>query len=108
MNEIQNQNSTFEDIKHIDENGVAHGGQDDIHHVVLEVIGFTEIALQKAVECFAIGIRPQAHPTQITHDKRIVQTHFFAQLIVPHFVFLRIFEALAEGFQFRSCRIARY
>ena len=68
--------------KDVDEDRVAHGRGDDVHHVLLEELGVAEVALQKAVEAAAVHVGPQAHPAHVAHDQRVVQAHLLTQLLI--------------------------
>ena len=87
--------------KDVDEDRVAHGRFDDVHHVLLEELGVAEVALQHAIEAAAVHLGPQAHPAHVAHDQRVVQAHLFAQLLI-HLLILGGLEAHLLRLQLRA------
>ena len=89
--------------ENIDIDRVEHARRQDVGHVGLVDLGIAEIALQHAVE-FAVDIRPEADPAQISNDQRIVQTHLLPQHLVPLLILGR-FQRCFHRFELGSRRV---
>ena len=72
----------------VEENCISHWRFDDVNGILLTHLGIAKISLQQTIYLAAFLIWGKAHPTQVTQNNGVIQTHFISELLVHLLVYL--------------------